>query len=241
MPGSNAQPQQTERLDKIREMVQKDYARIAATSDPRTVLDVEPGALPAQVRERYEQYEKFYRAENFERLGDMDLTRKALEIRRAIGRAMSALETEFDSHAEAGSEVEIALPEVDDDCAAMGDIYFRDGLTFLRLGDLNAALDCLRRAVDYDPSRGLLLAYRAYVEFKLGPNDPDVVESTGEDLRHACRMQPEDAEIHVLLCRYGINTGDAAMARRALDAVADLAPDHPKRERLERRLERKLG
>ncbi len=229
-----------DRATKIRSMVTDDYERISKTDDPFVILNLSRDVSLDEVRSRYERYEKFYRAENFQRFGDMDLTRKALDIRRAIGRAMvsiqSALGGDSAEMAASSSDEIPVLPQVDDDCAALGDIYFRDGLTYLKLRDLNSAEECLQRAVDYDPSRGIILAYLGYTQFKLRDNDPAVVDESSRKLKRAAKMEPDNAEIFVLMARFGINTGRGDLATSALDNVEKLRPKHPKLSKLKQRL-----
>ncbi len=229
-----------DRAEKIRSMIADDYERISATEDPFIILNLDRDITLDEVRSRYERYEKFYRAENFQRFGDMDLTRKALDIRRAIGRAMVAIQASMqesaDREAAASEEQAPVLPTVDDDCAAMGDIYFRDGLTYLKLGDLNSAEECLQRAVDYDPSRGIVLAYLGYTEFKLRGTEPGVADDAQGRLERAARMDPDNAEIYVLTARFAINTKNVELAREALDVVEELRENHPKLRKLRKRL-----
>lgn len=240
MSESNSQEADGDRLERIQSIVQDDYERIQNTDDPFVVLNLSSDAAPEQVRDRYERYERFYRAENFQRLGDMDLTRKALDIRRTIGRAMveiqSQMEADIDTeHVPAGEDPGPDLPDVDPDAAAMGDIYFRDGLTYLRIGDLETALDYFQRASDYDPSRGIILANLAYTKFKLDPTNDEIVEETGRNLSRAASMEPDNPEIFALLARYGINTRDDDTAERALARLEALDPHHPRLEKLKKR------
>ncbi|MFW5966346.1 MAG: tetratricopeptide repeat protein [Persicimonas sp.] len=239
---ASSEEQSGDRDEKIRAMVTEDFERISGTDDPYVILNLSSEASAEEVGSRYERYEKFYRAENFQRFGDMDLTRKALDIRRAIGRAMVAIQSDLDEANDEGSVTPASeqpeLPSVDEDCAAMGEIYFRDGLTYLKLRDLNSAEDCLERAVDYDPSRGIILAYLAYTRFKLRGNDPSVVDASRTRLMRARRMAPQDVEIHVLLARFAINTEDVELAEESLENVETLRPDHPKLEKLQQRVER---
>lgn len=241
MSTSNEQANNGDRTAKIRSMVAEDYERISSADDPFVVLNLSRDASVDEVRSRYARYEKFYRAENFQRFGDMDLTRKALDIRRAIGRAMVSIQGSLQEESEeSGPDDSSAsvLPDVDPDCAAMGDILFRDGLTFLKLRDLNSAEACLQRAIDYDPSRGLILAYLAYTRFKLRANDPTVINDSLEMLERAVDMEPDNADIHVLMARFGLNTKNKELTRQSLDQVKDLRPNHPKLKKLEKRFSR---
>ncbi len=235
----DASEDRASRISRIQAIVQEDFDRIKAASDPFEILNLEPSAHEEEVRERYERYERFYRAENFQRLGDMDLTRKALDVRRAIGRAFVELRAaapppEFPPSSTA-PETMPQLPSVDPDSAALGDIYFRDGLTYLRLGDFNSANEHLQRACEYDPSRGIILANLAYTRFKLDPTSPEVREDSRRGLLRAHRMEPDNAEIAILVARFGINTRDTPMAHDAIRQVEKLRPDHPRLKKIKAR------
>lgn len=239
MPKVDSKEGRENRLGRIQTIVQEDYERIQSAPGPYVILNLTPDATAMEVRERYERYERFYRAENFQRLGDMDLTRKALDIRRAIGRAMVEIQTRAEARdIEAGLPTpndRPALPDVDPDASAMGDIYFRDGLSYLRLGDFNAAREHLERASSYDPSRGIILANLAYTRFKLDPTKKEHIEETGRNLSQAASMEPDNPEIFTLMARFGINTRDQQMAHRAIERLELLKPDHPRLERLKKR------
>ena len=221
----------TDRIERIRSIVREDFERIQETSDPYVVLNLTNEATMEEVRDRYDRYERFYRAENFQRLGNMDLTRKALDVRRAIGRAMVQIQSRPDtaSKLEQPSAQQVApdLPDVDPEAEAMGDIYFRDGLTYLRLGDFNAAREYFQRACDYDPSRGIILANLAYTRFKLDPTNEPLQGQAGRGLKRAAKMEPNNPEIFALLARFGINTRNQEMSHRALKQLEALKPDHP--------------
>ncbi len=239
MSNANSKDERAERIERIQEIVREDFDRIQDTSDPFIVLNLDPNSSREEVRDRYERYERFYRAENFQRLGNMDLTRKALDVRRAIGRSMVEIQSLFEKQ-EAENMIPAAgehpdLPDVDPDAAAMGDIYFRDGLTYLRLGDFNAACRYFERACDYDPSRGVFLANLAYTQFKLDPTNESVVEETEPKLSQAAKMEPDNAEIFALLARFRINTSNQSGAHEALDRLEALDPNHPLLESLKKR------
>lgn len=219
---------QTGRIERIREIVREDYERIQQTSDPFVVLNLTHEAGDDEVRERYDRYERFYRAENFQRLGNMDLTRKALDVRRAIGRAMVQIQSQSDSNASTARATSPPdLPEVDPEAQAMGDIYFRDGLTYLRLSDFNAAREYFQRACEYDPSRGIILANLAYTRFKLDPSNEAIWQEAGRSLSQAAKMEPNNPEVFALVARFGINTRNKDMAHRGVERLESLSPNHP--------------
>src|SRR5690606_31339315 len=83
------------RLSGIKRIVQEDYERICNTEDPYITLNLRADASLSQVGSRYNRYERFYREENFQRLGDRELTERVIEIRRSIERAMIEIQTFF--------------------------------------------------------------------------------------------------------------------------------------------------
>ena len=92
MANGNSRDERAERIERIREIVREDFDRVQQASSPFGVLNLTEDATLEEVHERYQRYERFYRAENFQRLGNMDLTRKALDVRRAVGTAMGKIQ-----------------------------------------------------------------------------------------------------------------------------------------------------
>jgi len=237
------QPSQNEkRAADIRAMVDADFHRISETDNPFRILNLAEDADLEAARERFERYERFYRADNFRRFDDPDLTGRAQQIREAMSRAMVALSGRQNSssatrHASANA-VGFVAPPAAVDTAPLGDIYFRDGLTYLKLGDLNAAEDCLQRAVDHDPGRGILVAYLNYARYKLRNNDPEVVGACRENLRQAARLEPDNVEIFVIMARFGLNIDEPILVSEAIARIETLRSDHPKLATLRERLAR---
>lgn len=227
------------RIERIRSIVTEDFERIVSTDDPFVILNLEPATSWDEAAARYERYERFYRAENFQRLGDMDLTRKALDIRRSVGRAIVEVQSILEEQASTSERHNgVGLPEVDPNSAALGSIYFKDGLTYLKLGDLDMACECFRRACDYDPSEGLPLGYLSYTNFRRRMNEPEVVAETRKSLQQAARMDPGNADVFVLVARFHMKLGEEADAKAAIGKVESINPDHPKLDRLYGRLDR---
>lgn len=226
------------RIERIRAIVNEDYDRIMKSDDAFVILNLSSDASHDEAMARYERYERFYRAENFQRLGDGDLTRKALDIRRAVGRAIVDVQAELGSSSALSEGLDMAaIPEVEPNFAALGDIYFRDGLTYVKLGDLEEGSKCFRRACDYDPTQGLALAYLAYTTFRQRMNDPDLVDESRANLAQARRMEPQNADVHVLVARFHMKLGEAEEAQEAIAAVERLMPDHPKLNKLHSRFQ----
>lgn len=227
----------SDRIERIRKMVNENFDRITNTEDPWEILNLESEAPWEHVAAKYERYERFYRAENFQKLGDMDLTRKALDIRRAVGRAILHIESRTDQSSEVVEEPATLL-DIDLDAFALGDIYFRDGLTYLRLGDFDESMSCFQRACDHDPSRGIARGYLTYTHFRQHMNDPRVIDKARKDMGQAARLAPKDPDVYVLVARFHLKLREIDEARRAIQKIGRLSPDHPKLEKLKARLAR---
>lgn len=245
MSDSIQPPQNDKRAVDIRAMVDADFQRIGETNNPYRILNLGDDADLEAARERFERYERFYRADNFRRFADPELTRRAEQIRQAMSQAMVALSRR---HSATGRERRasqsanaVVAPPAGIDCGPLGDIYFRDGLTYLKLGDLNAAEDCLQRAVDHDPGRGILLAYLHYARYKLRNNDPEIVDACRENLRHAARLEPDNVEIYVIMARFGLNIEEPTLVTEAIERIEALRSDHPKLPTLRQRLARVIS
>lgn len=224
------------RIERLRSIVNEDHERVCATEDPFRILNIETGAPWEEAAERYERYERFYRAENFQRLGDMDLTRKALDVRRAVGRAIVEIQGLLDDSSSQSTPPSIS--ELDPDSRALADIYYRDGLTYLRLGDLDSSVECLQRACEHDPARGIVLGYLAYASYRRRPHDIDGVEDSRRSMAQALRMDAENADMHVLAARFFLKLGEVEAAVQSIARVREIAPRHPKLAALDERLTR---
>lgn len=238
MSFSNGSGDKSTRIEQIRTIVNEDYERITQGDDPYVVLKVAHDMSLDDITSRYERYERFYRAENFRRLGDMDLTRKALDIRRAIGRAIANIR---DNHAEGLDDVEVSevdAPASADD-RAMGHIYFRDGLTYLQLGDLGEAEQWFERAVTLDPMRGTYLAYYSYTAYRQRPYDKDFVDRTRQQLKRAIELDDSNPDVHVLQARFLMKMGELDEAYTYVKRVEELDPEHPMLGKLRRKFERR--
>jgi tetratricopeptide (TPR) repeat protein len=224
--------------DQLRQLVERDYARAESAEDAWEVLGVVRGASQEEVTARYEEYDQLYRADNLEKLDDNDLTRKALELRKMISRAIVEIQTQQDQghHEEFGGQDESTgvVASIDPDSLAMADIYFRDGLGWLKLQDYESAVDCFQRSLDHDPSQGVTLAYHTYAQFKRDPENPSVVEDCRDSFETAVSMEPDDVEIRILQARFGLETQQFAVARNAIERAESLKPNHSEVRELRR-------
>lgn len=214
------------RAEKVRTVVENDHERIMDADDPWTVLGLGEGASAEEVNAEFERYEQFYRAENFKRFDDKDLTRKALEIRKLVSRAVVELQAR-NQKGGPSAKSSPSLRSIDPDAHALADIYFRDGISWMKLDDLEAAIDCFQRSMDLDPSSGVTLAYHAYARFRQAPNDGDVVRECRESFRTAAIIEPDDPQVHVLKSRFALQTHNPEMARKGIERVRALEPTHP--------------
>jgi tetratricopeptide (TPR) repeat protein len=235
------------RIERIREIVQDDYARILQADSPWAVLNVSRHDDLPQVEARYERYERFYRAENFQRIGDMEMTRHALEIRRSIGRAIAELRQHFAARptrelsALRANGVAPALREstqavLDEDALAMGALYFRDGLTYLQIGDLNEAVTMLRRALHFNPGHGLSAAYLAYVLYKRRDYDAEAIDEALGLFDRAVALSPNEIDIYILRARFFARTRDAARLAQSIEQIERLNAAHPMLDKLLKKL-----
>jgi len=229
----------SDKLERIRNIVQDDYTRIVSAKSPFEILNVSDGESLAHIEERYDRLEKFYRAENFQRLGDLDLTRRALDIRRAIGRAINELRKRGHRVGAARSSAEehdASLFMPDGDRYALGEIYLRDGMTFLQLGDLTEACSLLGRAVEYNSEHGIALAYLGYVTHKSRPYDSHTVTRALGYLDRAAEIAPNEPDIFVLRGRFFAKQQDVVGLRATIKHIEQINPAHPMLDRLQRKL-----
>lgn len=231
------------RLERIREVVRDDYERIRLANSPYQILNVVDGESLEQIEDRYNRYERFYRAENFQRLGDIDLTRKALDIRRAIGRAIVEVRR---SGPRGGSNRvsrthDTSIFEDSHDRHALAEIYLNDGLTYLQLGELTEAGRFFRLSVDYDEMRAISLAYLGYVIQKQRSFDSSAVEEARDYLDRAAKLDPEDPDVFILRGRFFAKLQDVDNLAQTIVDIERIDPAHPTLDRLQRKLNRLKG
>lgn len=230
------------RLERIREVVRDDYERIRLANSPYQILNVVDGESVEQIEDRYNRYERFYRAENFQRLGDIDLTRKALEIRRAIGRAIVEVRR---AGPRGGSRLarthDTSIFEDAHDRQALAEIYLNDGLTYLQLGELPEAGRFFRLSVDYDEQRAISLAYLGYVIQKQRSFDSTAVEEARDYLDRAAQLDPDDPDVFILRGRFFAKLQDTESLAQTISDIERIDPAHPTLDRLQRKLNRLKG
>jgi tetratricopeptide (TPR) repeat protein len=214
-------------IDKIRRVVARDHKRMTGTDDPWKVLGLSRDATSSQINQRFERYEEFYRADNFERFDDKELTKQALEVRKRVSRAVVELQAADQTDGGVSSEHARVLQSIDPDSQALADIYFRDGIAWMKLEDLDSAIACFQRSMDHDPGRGVPLAYHSFARFEREPDNAEIIAECRESFRTAAMIEPSNPEIHVLRARFAIRSGHREMAQKSIRKVRDLEPGHP--------------
>jgi len=165
-------------LKRIYEVVLNDYRRVLAPATPYQVLRVSESDAIDFIRRRYEQFERFYRPDNFSRLGDAKLYQLAVEIRQALARALAEIEAaqlgeagargvgpgerSFDS----GRSYVPVAPDSDDPLAQ---IFFNDGLTYLRVTAFREAKHHFGRAFELMPHQATFRALSFWTDLFLVP------------------------------------------------------------------------
>lgn len=239
MNSTQGMDDKTARLERIREIVMEDYLRITQANTPFQILNVIESDAMEMIEGRFEKYERFYRAENFQRLGDIELTRKALDIRRALGRAIEQIRTMplfRQTQQNRAITHDDSLFPFDDNKAALADIYFRDAMTYIQLGDLDEAYSFLKRSVDLDQRRALSLAYLGYLTFKRRAFVHNALETARNLLDRAASMDPEDCDIFVLRGRYFARLGELEPLERTIEHIEALDPTHPMLDKLQKKV-----
>lgn len=239
MNSNQGKDDKSARLERIREIVMEDYQRIMQAATPFQILNVFETDSLEVVEGRFDKYERFYRAENFQRLGDIELTRKALDIRRALGRAIEQLRA-VPQYRDKRDHQKIthddSLFPFDENKAALGDIYFRDAMTFIQLGDLDEAYMFLKRSVDLDQRRALALAYLGYLTFKRRAFIANALDQARVLLDRAAAMDPEDCDIFVLRGRYFARLGELDALKQTINHIEALDPTHPMLDKLQKKV-----
>lgn len=241
------QDEKVARVERIREIVKEDFERVHASRDPYDVLNVALGETLQQIEERYQRYERFYRAENFQRLGDIDLTRKALDIRRALGKAIIEVRKLGGRQVGQGmmaqgisspnaSGASSYNPLLEHDHQALSQIYLRDGMTYLQIGDLAESSALLRRALEYNTTNGVTHAYLGYVLHKYRPFDTKTLKEARDYLERATQLAPNDPDVYILRGRFFAKQHDVPSLQHCIDEIERINPAHPMLDRLQKKL-----
>lgn len=193
-----------------------------------------------QILARYNRFERMYRPSYYEALQDRDYAMYAADIRREIGRALSQLRAEMNELGEITDDhLEIENPHsVDPDSTALAALFFEDGMTYLRLGDLRTACDMLKRSCETDPTKGLPLAYYAYSVYRRDRNVAGVEEETKRMLAESIRVSPDNSDIYLIVARFHLKCLRVEKAERAIGRARRLDAKNPNIQSVEGTLEK---
>jgi DNA-binding response OmpR family regulator len=195
-----------DQLRRIYDVVLRDFRRIQEVSNPYEALCVSRTEPVDVIRRRYERFERFYRPENFQRIGDSKLYSLAVEIRQALARAMAEIENSsaLSGLGERPSTGVSFGPtsswfEPPSNNHPLAQILFNDGLTYLRLGDFLEADLHFRRAVDEAGANGMFDAYIVWTAYLKANRSVDAAGTARLALEKLVERYPgEDTAYHFL-------------------------------------------
>ncbi|MCA9564943.1 MAG: tetratricopeptide repeat protein, partial [Myxococcales bacterium] len=193
------------KFERIRMMVKADKTRVERAKTAFQVLGLADGSGTAEVTARFQRFSRFYRPQNFERIGDDELVETARELMAAfrnaateiLGKAPQAIgaspEKRVISSSSGPSESEKALAEV----------FFDDGSTYLKIEDLVEALAHFRRSNELVPKNPRFLSYLGWVTYKAGQTDQARVAEAKQTLLSALKLDARnDRALYFLGCVY---------------------------------------
>ncbi|MBI4613470.1 MAG: tetratricopeptide repeat protein, partial [Planctomycetes bacterium] len=106
-----------------------------------------------------------------------------------------------------------------------------------RTADGRRILSAIERGLTIDPEGPHLLAEHGWILWKADPSGTRVEERALEDLRAAVAAAPRFILAHARLAEILLASGRVGEARKEVETLAGLAPDHPDLPRLRRDLE----
>lgn len=222
-----------EQLRRIYDVVLRDYRRVLDGASPFDVLRVSRNDALDVIRRRYERFERFYRPENFQRLGDSKLFRLAIEIRQALARAMADIEAGLSSQpglqalnpdASFGRSLSWLDPAETSD--PLGQIFFNDGLTFLRLGDFDEAHAHFSRALSRERGNGMFEAYLIWASFLRAGRSAEAAVTARAELESLIERCPDQDAVYHFLAHIYREEGNLELAVSFYRKAAELNPDN---------------
>ncbi len=206
-----------QKFGRIRQMVKEDHARVARASNAYAVLGLAEGSGTAEVTARFQRFCRFYRPENFERIGDEELLGTVRELLAAFRNAAT----------EVLGKVPMELPMSQDkrktqttgratseDEKVLAEVFFADGSTYLKLKDLKEAVAHFKRCTTLVPDNPKYLAYDGWATYKAGKDDAAKVAQAKQTLLSVLKLDSRnDRALFFLGCLYE----DAGRLERAVD------------------------
>ncbi|MBN1945415.1 MAG: tetratricopeptide repeat protein [Bradymonadales bacterium] len=193
------------KFERIRQIVAEDRTRVDRATSPHAILGLADGASDAEVNARYQRYCRFYKPENFERIGDTDLLKDAQSLLEAFRKAASDILGEVPSQLPAPlqgiplvSEVQARQEET-----ILAEVFFDDSMTYLKVGDFKEAQEHLRRSSRLVPDNPRFLAQLGWVTYLAGKGNMLEVAKAKQTLLNALKLDPNnDRALHYLGCLY---------------------------------------
>jgi DNA-binding response OmpR family regulator/tetratricopeptide (TPR) repeat protein len=221
-------------IQRIYEMVLKDYRRVIESSNPYDILRVARNEPIALIRKRYEQFERFYRPDHFSRLGDDKLHKLAVDIRQAMARAMVEIEagtviersgtndmsSGFSKRTGWGDSL---VGDVDDPLAQ---IFFNDGLTYLRVSDYTEAVAHFQRAIESVPGKASFKTHLIWGEFLRDGRSREAANKARQSLERMLDQHPEEDTVYHFLAHIHREDGDLERAVSYYRKAAELNPNN---------------
>lgn len=205
------------KFERIRLMVEEDQARVARARNAFQVLGLSGGAGRAEVTARFQRFSRFYRPENFERIGDEELIATSRELMAAFRNAATEVlgkapaELPFSGERRSGKS-SARSPSVDDQVLA--EVFFDDGNTYLKLGDNHEALSHFKRSTGLVPNSPKFLAYTGWCIYLVDKKNAKRVAEAKQTLLSVLKLDSRnDRALYFLGCLYE----DAGRADRAVD------------------------
>jgi tetratricopeptide (TPR) repeat protein len=215
-------------------MVLKDYRRVIEATNPYDILRVTRHEAISLIRRRYEQFERFYRLDNFSRLGDDKLYKLAIEIRQAMARAMVEIEASAALGRAPGDDVNSGFSKqtwsavegashVDDPLAQ---IFFSDGLTYLRISDYPEAVAHFQRAIERVPNKASVKTHLIWAEFLRDGRSRESAKAAKQSLEGMLSQHPNEDSIYQFLAHISREEGDLDRAVTYYRKAAELNPNN---------------
>ena len=205
------------KFERIRQMVEEDQSRVTRSRSPYQMLGLAEGSGTTEVTARFQRFSRFYRPENFERIGDDELVATARELLAAfrnaateiLGKAPAELPLSQDRKSNPSVSQKISADE-----QVLAEVFFDDGSTYLKLGDVQGALAHFKRSTRLVPDSARYLAYTGWCTYQADKKNPTGVSEAKQTLLSVLKLDSRnDRALYFLGCLYE----DSGRLDRAVD------------------------
>ena len=216
---------------RIYDVVLRDFRRVLDRSSPYEALRVSRNDPLDVIRRRYERFERFYRPENFQRLGDSKLYRLAVEIRQALARSMAEIEAEQYNSGLSNSKLDsnfgnVSWLESHSTKDPLANIFFNDGLTYLRIAEFGEAEQHFKRAAKLEKGNAMYRAYILWTLFLAEDRSQEAAQRTREKLEQLISHNPNEDTPYHFLAHIHREEGNLEKAVAYYRKAAELNPDN---------------